>query len=160
MLIELTRGYKAIIDDASYDIVKDHKWYIYIKHHKNGTILNNYAMTVNSKRGTIFMHRLITSVTKGFEVDHIDGNGLNNSCSNLRICNRSQNAMNNRKQLNTTSIFKGVYWDKRYNKWIASIGINRKIKHLGTFAIEEDAAKAYDKAALELFGEFARPNFK
>ena len=160
MLIELTRGYKAIIDDESYAIIKGHKWSAVTIYRNNGTVINNYAVTRIGKYSTVRMHRLITDVAKELVIDHIDGNGLNNCLSNLRICEQYQNAMNKRPQLNTASIFKGVNWHKGRKKWIATIRINKERKYLGGFIAEEDAAKAYDAAALELFGEFARPNFK
>ena len=106
----------------------------------------------------IYMHRAILNPPYELEVDHIDGNGLNNRRSNLRICSRGKNAQNQRKTRGTSQ-FKGVYWNGRVGRWHASIQGNKARHHLGFFTNETDAARAYDAAAIELFREFARPNF-
>lgn len=104
------------------------------------------------------MHRVLLGAPAGVDVDHIDGNRLNNTIGNLRLCERRQNLMNSRKRTATTSKFKGVYWLAANRKWRAKINVEGKSKHLGCFAAEEDAARAYDQAALIYFGEFARIN--
>ena len=104
------------------------------------------------------MHRELLPVPPGFETDHIDGNGLNNQKDNLRISTRSQNAANSKIRVGGSSEFKGVAWNKRCRKWRATIGVERQVKHLGLFKIEEKAALAYNTAALKYFGEFARLN--
>jgi hypothetical protein len=91
--------------------------------------------------------------------DHKDGNGLNNTRSNLRPCTQGQNNMNQRKRKNATSRFKGVTWSAADEKWKACITANHVQHHLGYFCDEEEAARAYDKAARSLHGEFARLNF-
>lgn len=103
------------------------------------------------------MHRLLCPFAKG-GVDHINGNGLWNSRSNLRPATHSQNGSNQAKtSRKTSSIYKGVCWNKKNSAWCASIGIMRK--HLGYFKSDLEAAKAYDKAAIAKYGEFARLNF-
>ncbi len=92
--------------------------------------------------------------------DHEDGNGLNNQKSNLRIVTNAQNHMNKKGNRNTSSKYKGVCWNKESNKWTSSITLNQKQTHLGYFTCEKKAAKAYDKKAKELFGEYSRLNFK
>jgi hypothetical protein len=109
------------------------------------------------------MHRLLVEVNLGQEVDHINGNGLDNRKENLRVCTKSQNLGNQKKTklyggVATSSKYKGVSWDKRVQKWVAKIGINGKRVYLGLFEDEEKAAEAYNKAALEYFGEFALLN--
>ena len=95
----------------------------------------------------------------GKGIDHRDMNGLNNQRSNLRFCTLSQNAMNRRKRENTSSIYKGVYFNnQRGKKWKAQIRINGKQIHLGLFDFEVDAARAYNMKAIELFCEFANLN--
>lgn len=104
------------------------------------------------------MHRLIMGAPKGKEVDHIDGNGLNNQKSNLRICDRFQNTQNCIPRKNTTSKYRGVSWGSRENKWKAQISAFNKSHYIGCFSLETKAAEAYNKKAMELFGEFAKLN--
>ncbi len=103
---------------------------------------------------------LMGKAPRGFEWDHKDGNKNNNKSDNLRIATSSQNKANlPAPNIQKTSKYKGVYLNKKLNKWIAQIKINSKARYLGCFIVEEDAAKAYDVAAKELFGEFANTNF-
>ena len=88
-------------------------------------------------------------------VDHIDRNRINNQISNLRFVSISQSSMNRSKRLNTSSRFKGVYYDKHNNKWRASIRLNKKFIHIGRYEDEDEAANAYNNKAIELFGEYA-----
>jgi len=92
-------------------------------------------------------------------IDHINGNGLDDRRANMRTCTNQQNMRNLRKRRSGSSIYKGVYYDKRRRTWYARICHNGKNIHLGTFATEIEAARAYDRAARRLFGEFARLNF-
>jgi len=95
---------------------------------------------------------------KGMVVDHLDGNSLNNRKSNLRVCTVSQNHQN-RRWTYGSSRYKGVWWNKKMKKWVAGITLKRKYIFIGHFADEVAAAKAYDRKAAELFGEFAYLNF-
>jgi len=115
-----------------------------------------YSLTFNGKNTA--MHRFIMKPPDDLVVDHIDGNGLNNTRANLRICTYQQNIFN-RKGWGKDSKYKGVSWDKRSKKWRAKIRYNSKDKHLGVFEDEIEAAKEYDKEAAKLFGEFAYLNF-
>jgi AP2 domain-containing protein len=93
-------------------------------------------------------------------VDHADGNGLNNQRWNLRVATKRQQQANRGKQRNgRTSQYKGVFWDKSRERWSATIHYDHKTRYLGRYRDEEDAAHAYDLAALESFGSFARLNF-
>ena len=105
------------------------------------------------------MHRQILEAPKGVWVDHIDGNGLNNRKSNLRLCSATENACNRRPVPNCHSRYKGVSWHKRQKKWAVRIAKRGKGIHLGSFDDEIEAAVAYDRKAEVLFGEFAYLNF-
>lgn len=102
------------------------------------------------------MHRLILSTTK--MVDHINGDVLDNRRSNLRPADHTQNARNQHKIRGKTSRFKGVTFDKRWGKWCAWTCNKGRSKNLGVFTTEEEAARAYDRAVKEQYGEFARTN--
>jgi hypothetical protein len=105
------------------------------------------------------MHRQITSAPPGLVVDHINHNGLDNRKDNLRLCTRAQNALNQRPRKGTSSRYKGVYWHERDKRFYAQISHKGRRYHLGSYKSEIQAAKAYDKKAKELFGEFAHLNF-
>jgi hypothetical protein len=105
------------------------------------------------------MHRQVTNAPKGLVVDHINHNGLDNRRANLRLCTKQQNNCNSRSFRHKTSNYKGVFKEKGSKKFRAYIRFNKKPVHIGMFELEIDAAKAYDKKAKELFGEFAYLNF-
>lgn len=120
---------------------------------------NGYARTyINGK--WITMHKLIMDTPPGKEVDHINCNKLDNRKINLRIVTKSQNNMNRKPYKNSSSKFKGVFWDKNLKKWRAYITLNKKRKWLGSFNSEEEAAIVYDSEATKLFGKYAKTNSK
>lgn len=141
---ECTRFLFDIID---YDNVKNYKWYI----DSNGYIK---AVVPKSKR-LISLHRLIMNIEKKEMIDHISGDKLDNRRNNLRLCTNQQNQFNS-KSKGGKSKYKGVY--KYKNKWAAQITRDYKKNFLGYYDNEIDAAKAYNKKAIELFGEFAYLN--
>ncbi len=150
--IPLTQGRFAIVDADDYGRLCQYKWYC------RSTKNQFYAFRTEAK-DILSMHREIMNAPKGLLVDHIDGNGLNNRKSNLRLCTYSQNARNKRPSPNCYSRYKGVTWHRYHNKWYASIHKSGRSTFLGCFDDEIEAALAYDKMAGELFGEFAYLNF-
>lgn len=153
--IKLTQGRFALIDDEDYELIAKHKWYA-VNYH------DHYYAVMEIKGKQIKMHRLILNAPNNTDIDHIDGDGLNNQKSNLRLCTASQNAMNAKKCVDGKSKYKGV-WICKEGKKIrirAGIRINFKLINLGSFNTETQAAKAYDEAAKIHFGEFANLNFR
>ena len=150
-LIPLTQGKFALVDAADYEALSQYKWHL----------VAPGKLYAGRKEGgkTVYMHREIMQPPPGMMVDHIDGNSLDNRRRNMRNCTNQQNMQNIRKKPGGASRFKGVYYDKRRSTWYARICHNGKNINLGTFGTEIEAARAYDKAALELFGEFACLNF-
>jgi hypothetical protein len=153
--IKLTKGLVAIVDDADYEWLSKWKW------STSGASQNKYAtrcVSVNGKRSNIKMHKEILNVDPGMEVDHKDGNSLNNQRSNLRVATRSQNMMNRKMQTNNTSGHRGVFVNPKSTTrpWRAAIRFNGRLIWLRTHKTKEEAAKAYQEAAKRLFGEFYR----
>ena len=157
--ITLTQGKVTLIDDTDYDWLSQWKWHA-LKHHSGYFYAVRMTPRINGKQKSIRMHRQILRLEPGDkrEGDHKNHNTLDNRRSNLRICTNRQNSMNRKSIPNTTSKYKGVCWDKRDKKWKAAIKVNGKVKNLGYFADEEEAALTYNKVATEHFGEFAHLN--
>jgi len=151
-LIPLTRGQFAQVDDADFDWLNQWKWSAHWGRNKF------YAARMENRK-TLLMHRVILGNLGCLDGEHKDGDGLNNQRWNLRPATRSQNSANRSKTVDNISGFKGVCWDRFAKKWKAQIKRAGKMFHLGRFTSTEEAAKAYDAAALDLFGEFARLNF-
>lgn len=159
--IELTKGFFAQVDDEDFEQLNQFNWHARLDITKSN---NCYAQRRDyskqlKKPKMIKMHRVIMGVTDPkIQIDHIDGNGLNNQKSNLRIASNAQNSYNSKKYKNSLSPFKGVYFHKATRKWSARLAFNKKRIYLGEFETELEAARAYNVAAKQYFGEFARIN--
>jgi hypothetical protein len=159
--IPLTQGKVAIIDEEDDGKVSGYKWYAHVTRRKGVDLWYAWAKVpkdANGKRRTILMHRLLTDFQYPM-VDHTNGDGLDNRRENIRPCTPSQNQMNRINLTNNTSGYRGVVWRKDTQMWRAKIGKDGRHIYVGHFANPVDAARAYDDAARELFGEFARLNF-
>lgn len=153
-LIPLTRGQSALVDDEDFEELLKYSW----QANKFFRVSRRTPGKRCDKRHYISMHRYIMGVSDPkVQIDHIDGNPLNNQRNNLRIATNSQNQQNRRKHLKCSSKYKGVSLDKRRGKWSSYIRID-KLKFLGYFHSEIEAAKAYNEAAKKYFGEFAKLN--
>lgn len=151
--IKLTKGKVCLVDDEDFENLNQYKWHL----------CSGYAarsVGYKDNKHMLYMHRVILNITNSkIYVDHKDSNKLNNTKSNLRTCTQSQNGANARTpSMKKTSKYKGVYFDKSRKKWTARIKVKYIGKFLGRYDTELEAAKAYNKAAFEIFGEFARLN--
>lgn len=137
--------------ECDKELIDNYKWYFSAK----GYIVTNYRQ--DGKKDTIKnLHRLLMNEPDGMVVDHIDGNTLNNTRDNLRICTQRENAKNQGVRKNNTSGYKGVSFKKHNQKWRARIHVNDRDKFLGDFETIEEAIEARRKAELEYYGEYAR----
>jgi hypothetical protein len=159
VVVPLTKGYKATVSVEDFHLVAGRKWHALEDKRKDGSVRAVYAAYgVRAGRKnlkTIRLHRLILGVADGIEVDHVDGNGLNNLRSNLRAATKAQNMFNRRKCVRNTSGVKGVHPTPN-GKWRAVIRVNGKLRSLGTFAELPAAADAYAKASASMHGAFGR----
>lgn len=142
------KGAECLVDDDVFEWARFFEW----------RLTSGYFFVENAGR-TVLLHRVVIGAEPGQEVDHVDANRLNNTRENLRICSRAENMMNRHCFRGGHSGFKGVTFHKRLGKWAAQITSKNKNKWLGSFDDEAEAARAYDAAARELFGSFARLNF-
>ena len=159
MQVPLTRGLFATVDIQDALSVMEFRWHVTgISGRSTHYARSSAAASRHPKRGV--MHRFILQCPDDSYVDHIDGNGLNNTRANLRLATSGQNVMNRGKRRGVGNGYKGVWLDVPTGRWRSAICINYKLVHLGMFKDALDAAIAYDVAARKHFGEFARPNFK
>ncbi len=152
--IPLTKGYEAIIDAADVPLVDGINW----RAKPHGKTI--YATASSPKNGggqrTIYLHRVIMLATEVDEVDHRDGNGLNNRRLNMRAANHAQNCQNRSVRRDNLSGVKGCMFSKAKNAWIVRIVANGKRKTVGMFSTSEDAHRAYSAASEKYHGEFGR----
>lgn len=152
MRILLPHGFFAIVDDEDFCALSKWKWHM----NHNGYAVRDIRVE-NNRRAPCGMHRQIMGLAykDGKQIDHINGNKLDNRKSNLRVCLNEENIRNRNTYSNNSSGFKGVHWHVKDKKWHARIRINGKGIHLGVFDDPKVAYDAYCKASLELHGEFA-----
>jgi hypothetical protein len=160
---KIAAGRVALVSDHRYELVMQYRWNVW-EYQRRGRHDGPYAvasvwnrsLSSGQQQSKIRMHNLIMGCPG---VDHIDGDGLNNQDTNLRIATQAQNSCNQRPQGGRTSAFKGVSWDRQRQRWYAHITVNGKMRNLGRHRSEIDAAAAYDAAARAAWGEFAHLNF-
>lgn len=141
------------IDKKDLKFFNSRKWHLFLNRTNGAKYLRGWDVKRKKK---IFFHREIIKANNNQQVDHINGNSLDNRKSNLRKCSLRQNILNRKKPKNNTSGYKGVF--KIKNRWKALIGVNKKRIYLGCFLNKKDAAKAYNDAAIKYFGKFSNIN--
>lgn len=143
--IELTKDKYALVDDEDFEYLSRFKWYF------GG---RRYAVRTINHSQKQYMHRLIMNAPKGMEIDHINGNELDNRKDNLRIVTIRQNQLNAKNHKDSISGYKGVYLRRKDNKWVVYI----EKKFMGAFLDKAEAALTYNNSARKLYGEYARLN--
>lgn len=156
--VELNGGCYVTIDDEDYDIISKHKWYVHWcgRRKKYKYAIANIRLS-DGRRTTIKMHRVIMDAPSGYEIDHIDGDGLNNQRLNLRVVNKNQNMMNMAVHRDNQTGYKGVSKSRGVGRYRARIRVYGKEICLGCYKTAIDAHHAYTKAANQYFGEYANP---
>lgn len=152
-------GRCAIVDDDDFEVVSRYAWRLEKKGGRSAYARRDGTPDMNGRRPTVYLHSDILTCPPGMQVDHKNGNGLDCRRSNLRCATREQQARN-RKATRGDGL-KGIRLVNPGSPrpWQARIGHHNKRISLGCFATKEEAARAYDRAASEMFGEFARLNF-
>lgn len=151
--IPLSKGMEAIIDTNDLHLICNSNWCAQSAPHTAYAVC---SVQTGGQRRRFFMHREIASPPKGFVIDHINGNGLDNRRSNLRIATCAENTHNQRLSIRSTSGVKGVTWHRTLSKWQAQITFGRTKKCLGVHDTIEGAQLAYAMASKELHGDFGR----
>lgn len=156
--ISLTKDYVSILNVEDLYLVSDFNWRAEIAFKSNGEVRTVYAVrkpkVSETYDSTVRMHRIIVNCPVNFQVDHINGNGLDNRRENLRVVTDSQNTQNQRIKSSNKSGYKGVFWHKQRNKWVAQIGIENRQIYLGSFSNIEEAVLEYEKASEKLHKEY------
>jgi hypothetical protein len=152
--ISLNHGYESLVDEADVEALSGFNWLSCVKRwtNKKGEQRERAYALANSPNGVIYMHRFLMNAPKGLEVDHRNGNSLDNRRSNLRLATHGQNISNQKGW--AKSGFKGVR-QMRNGRWSATASHSGKTHRFGQYVTAEDAAIAYDKGVLALRGEFA-----
>ena len=154
--IPRTKGLFVKVDPEDYIWLSQFRWHCKVN---KDAVYAVRTIQVKGRSQRIFMHRLLMNTPAGMVCDHINHDGLDDRKANLRNCTIAQNNANRRSAANSSSKYIGVSRDKRRNKWVAHIKINGEEKYLGSYDVEEDAARAYDAAAWAQHGVYANLNF-
>lgn len=149
--IKLTNGMFTIVDNEDYDKLVNSNWY-----YSNGYAKKSVKNESTGKWRYIYLHRLITDVPRKIQIDHINGNRLDNRRENLRFCTNAENGKNRKISKNNTSKFKGVFFYKKGNSWRSMIRVDGRRIFLGDFGSAEAAYEAYCKASSEFHKNFGR----
>ena len=152
--IKLTNGGVTLVSNNKYNKVKDYHWFLTSHGYVSAHIRLGFR-----KYKHIYLHRLITNCPKGKSVDHINHDTKDNRDENLRTCDNLYNLLNQKKRINSKSIYKGVGKQKFGKSWTVEIWLKNKKFYIGSFPNEIHAAMAYDIWAKELHGKFAFLNF-
>lgn len=150
--VPLSKGKVALVDDEDYDRVMQYRWRAHFDKRNNLWYAFPCSNAMRQRVGNS-MHQFIVGKCDA-PIDHINGNGLDNTRINLRACTPTQNAANRSCNKNNTSGFKGVFRSSK-NRWRAQIKVSNRAIHLGSYKTPIDAALAYNDAAMAYFGEFA-----
>lgn len=162
--IQLTQGYVTRISDEDADLIDFH-WCAQWKKKSKKSMYVVRGGSVDKKQYRVHMHRVILErvlkrpLEKGEVCDHIDRNPLNNTRENLRVCSVQENNCNTGKRSHSSTGYIGVSWAKNRQKYEAYVGTGKTRIRLGLFTDVIEAAKARDRKAIEVYGEFASLNF-
>ena len=154
--VPLTQGYEAIIDAVDIEKVTGRNWYA-IRDHRSARVSAATSVVADGKKQTIYMHRVVLPADD-LMVDHANGEALDNRRANLRVATPSQNTANCHAHIKNKSGMKGIWYDAKRGVFVANIGVGGKKKHIGRYQTADEAANAYDLAAIKFFGEFAKVN--
>ncbi len=145
---DVKRRWNVMVDDEDYNLLNQFYWSV----DKDGTVTSSLKGKLKKR---IILARFLLNPPDNLEIDHIDGNRLNNQRSNLRFATSNQNKMNRGPRKDNTSGYKGVSWHKQRSKWTVRIKANGKYLSLGLYDNKIDAAKVYNKSAIKYFGDYA-----
>lgn len=158
-VLENNKNLNVLVDDEDYQLFSKFKWTIIYKREIPYVIRGQWISETKSTK-IIYLHRLLVNAKNNDIVDHINGNTLDNTRANLRICSSVDNSRNQKLNKKNKTGYKGVFYNKRLKSkpYSVHIGFNNKTIFCGYYSTKEEAASAYNDVAIKFFGEFARLN--